>query len=162
MLKHDELAGGALASLKEQGIAVPDKAEYYIPRLPVVVTVLGDADLMELYSKLTAYADFVSVQVSCAIIDERQSEKRLQGKVDQMMLLYAGGGKGEQRVTYARAQIAADDVVVGLKSTADTTYAYRKLIESMAGNIERDTFLVSRELTRRTSGIATRRTGWTP
>lgn len=161
-LKHGTLAGHALAALKAQGIDIPVKPTYEIPRLPVELTDLGDEALMELYSKLTAYADFIAVQVSCAIIDERQFEKKVQGAEQASLNSYSSGGKGETRVTYARAQTALDPEIIALKADLDIAYAYRKLIEAMAGNVERDTFLVSRELTRRTSGIASRRTGWTP
>lgn len=154
-LKHGSLAGSALDSLRKQGLFVPEKPEYDIPSLPVELTDLGDEALMELYSQLTAYADFISVQVSCAIIDERQVEKALSSKTDRMML--SASGSGEKRVTFARAEIAADEAVQALKQEVDVIYAYRKLIESLAGNIERDTFLVSRELTRRTSTAAGRR-----
>ena len=160
-LKYDTLAGKALSDLKKQGIAIPVKPSYEIPRLPTELTGLGDEALMELYSQLTAYADFISVQVSCAIIDERQVEKKLQHREQSLMLSHSLS-KSESRVTFARAQEAADSEVLALKDDLDQVYAYRKLIESMAGNIERDTALVSRELTRRTSGIASRRTGWSP
>ena len=158
-LKYDTLAGKALADLKKQGIDIPVKPSYEIPRLPTELTALGDEALMELYSKLTAYADFVAVQVSCAIIDERQVEKKLQHREQSLMLSHSLS-KSESRVTFARAQVAADGEVLGLKSDLDQVYAYRKLIESMAGNIERDTFLVSRELTRRTSDVNRRSSRW--
>ena len=160
-LKYDTLAGKALADLKKQGIALPAKPAYEIPTLPTELTALGDEALMELYSKLTAYADFIAVQVSCAIIDERQAEKKL-GHREQALMLGHSLSKSESRVTFARAQVANDGEVLAMKDELDQVYAYRKLIESLAANIERDTFLVSRELTRRTSGIASRRTGWNP
>ena len=139
---------------------MPEKPDYDIPRLPVELTDLGDTELMELYSRLTAYADFIAVQVSCAIIDERQSEKRLEGATSLSM--YASSGGSDSRVTFARAKVAVDPKIVELKADLDRDYAYRKLIESMAGNIERDTFLVSRELTRRTSDVNRRSNRWQP
>lgn len=159
-LKHDTLAGQALKDLKDQGIQIPEKPGYDIPRLPVELTDMGDTDLMEMYSRLTAYADFIAVQVSCAVIDERQAEKRLQSAEQRAMVEHSTGGKSESRVTFARAQTALDPKVRELKGELDHAYAYRKLIEAMAGNIERDTFLVSRELTRRTSDVNRRSNRW--
>ena len=64
--------------------------------------------------------------------------------------MIASGANGD-RVTYARAQVAADPRIVALKDVVEEAYAYRKLVESLAANVERDASLVSRELTRRTS-----------
>lgn len=148
----------AVFRLEQQGIGVPSKPEYDIPLLPVELTDESDEGLMLLFSKLTAYADFVSVQVSCAQVDERALEKRLSAMEAEKML--SSGGKTENRVTFARAQVATDPDVVSLKEQIERVHAYRKLIESMAGNIERDAALVSRELTRRTSSSSLRSSRW--
>lgn len=157
-LRYGPVAKTAIDALSGQGITTPNKPDYAIPSLPHDLTDIGDEDLMVLYSELTAYADFVAVQVSCAQIDERSLEKKLSSLENIKML--SSGGKSENRVTFARAQVAVDPEVVEIKQRLDETYAYRKLIEAMAGNIERDTSLVSRELTRRTSSASRRSTRW--
>lgn len=151
-------SAAALDLMNSQGLKQSDKPDYDIPRLPTDLTQIEDEDLMVLYSKLTAYADFVSVQASCAQIDERNLEKRLSAMESSKML--ASGGKSENRVTFARAQVAVDPEVVALKESLEKTHAYRKLIETMASNIERDSALVSRELTRRTSTVNRRSNRW--
>jgi hypothetical protein len=156
MLYANKQSQSAVDALALQGIAVPTKPDYDVPTLPADITDLGDEDLMVLYSKLTAYADFIAVQVSCAQVDERSYEKRLSALESQKML--KGTGKSENRVTFARAEVANDPEVIDLKDHIEELYAYRKLIEAMANNIERDTALVSRELTRRTSNTTRRRT----
>lgn len=148
----------ALQSIKQQGISFPVRPDYEIPSLPVDLTESGDEDLMVLYGKLIAYADFIAVQVSCAQIDERDLEKRLSLMEATKML--SSGGKSENRVTFARAQVAIDPEVLDLKEKIEQAHAYRKLIETMAGNVERDSALVSRELTRRTSTVNRRSTRW--
>lgn len=157
-LVFGDVSGSALQTLAAQGLTAPEKPEYTIPSLPHDLTNLGDEDLMVLYSELTAYADFISVQVSCSQVDERVLEKRLSATESHKML--QSGGKSENRVTFARAQVAIDPEVVAMKTRLEEVHAYRKLIESMASNIERDSALVSRELTRRTSTVNRRSNRW--
>ena len=149
----------ALDTLKEQGLVPPDKPTYDMPSLPHELTSVNDDDLMVLYAELTAYADFVAVQVSCAQVDERALEKMLSSVENKKML--ASDGKTENRVTFARAQVAADPEVIAIKDRLEETHAYRKLIEVLMSNIERDTGLISREITRRTaSGGSHRSNRW--
>lgn len=150
-------AGDALETLRSQGLHAPEKPDYEIPQIPVDITEIGDEDLMVLYSKFTAYADFIGVQVAVAHVDERQREKRISSLESSMMA--RPDGKPEGRVTFAKAAVAADPAVIAQKVALETAYAYRKLIESLAANVERDTALVSRELTRRTS-TSTRSARW--
>lgn len=141
-------ASSTLSILLEQGLPVPRKPIEEIPTLPSDLTVLSDEDLMILYTHLTAWSDYVSTQVSIAQIDEREISNELDRAENRMMILSSANG---DRVTYARAQVAADPTIVGIKKRVDEAYAYRKLVESLAANVERDAALVSRELTRRTS-----------
>lgn len=141
-------SGWAAESLAKQGLHLWEQPETEIPVLPSDLTALDDEDLMVLYSLLTAWSDFISTQVSCAQIDERAAERRL--SQEENLLMIASGANGD-RVTYARAQVAADPRIVALKDVVEEAYAYRKLVESLAANVERDASLVSRELTRRTS-----------
>lgn len=157
-LRFGNVAGTALKAMEDQGLTHHPKPQFEIPRLPFDLTELDDEGLMLLYSSLTAYADFVSVQVSCAQIDERALEKELSMTESKKML--SSEGKSENRVTFARAQVAIDPVIVDLKGRLEATHAYRKLIESFASNIERDSNLVSRELTRRTATVARRSNRW--
>lgn len=157
-LIYGPTSGGALKLLSTQGLATAEKPAYDIPNLPQDLTEIGDEDLMVLYSKLTAYADFIAVQVSCAQVDERALEKGLSSMEAIKML--RSEGKNENRVTFARAQVAIDPEVVDTKVKLEDTHAYRKLIETMMMNVERDSALVSRELTRRTSNVARRSNRW--
>lgn len=138
----------AFDELVSQGLSLHPQPEIQIPVLPADLTVIDDEDLMILYSLLTAWADFVSTQVSCAQVDERAAEKKLSHS--ENLLMIASGDKGD-RVTYARAQVAADPTIIAMKQEVEEFHAYRKLVETLALNIERDAALVSRELTRRTS-----------
>jgi len=139
----------ALAVLNSQGLDLWPKPDYEFPSLPHDVTELGDEDLMSLYTKLTAYSDYIAGQVACAQVDERDAEKQLSMLENKKML--ASDGKLENKVTFARAQVAIDPEVAELKELIEEHHAYRKLIEVLHQNIERDAALISRELTRRTA-----------
>jgi hypothetical protein len=136
----------AVDMLLSQGLSYHPKPSIEIPILPSDLTALDDENLMILYSQLTAWSDFVSTQVSCAQVDERAAEKRL-SHAEALMMASETGGK----VTFARAQIAADPKILAMKETVEEAHAYRKIVESIGANIERDAALVSRELTRRTT-----------
>lgn len=138
----------AYNELLSQGLSLHPQPETEIPVLPPDLTAIDDEDLMILYSLLTAWSDFVSAQVSCAQVDERAAEKKLSHS--ENLLMIASGDRGD-RVTFARAQVAADPKISALKEEIEHLHAYRKLVETLSTNIERDANLVSRELTRRTS-----------
>lgn len=142
------VASRMMSEIRDQGLPMPKKPVETPPDLPQDLTVLDDEDLMVLYTHLVAWSDYISTQVSIAQIDEREIQRELDQTENRLMIL--SGDKGD-RVTYARAQVAADPTVVGLKARVEEAHAYRKLVESLAANIERDAALVSRELTRRTS-----------
>jgi hypothetical protein len=138
----------AAQTIQSQGLSMSEMPETVIPVLPRDLTAVGDEDLMVLYSLLTAWADFVGTQMSAAQVDERAAERRLDHA--ENLLMIASSEKGD-RVTFARAQVAADPQIVKLKDAVEEAHAYRKLIEAEFTNIERNAALVSRELTRRTS-----------
>lgn len=134
--------------LLAQGIPFYDQPEIDHPRLPEDITAIDDEGLMMLYTLLVAWSDFYATQVVCARIDERAA----QAKVDkaEQELMADSGDKGD-RVTFARARVAADPMIVALKQELEVIKAYKDWIQINAENVERDSSLVSRELTRRTS-----------
>jgi hypothetical protein len=62
-----------------------------------------------------------------------------------------------ERITAIKAEVAIDPKVLGLAEKLEESYAYRKMIEVMFYNLERDTALVSREITRRSSDFRANR-----
>lgn len=121
-----------------------------IPRLPRDITALGDEELMQKFSEFTSWVDYLSVQVSCAQVDERAAQKALDLAEATAMISGWEGGR-DARVALAKAKLATDPKVISLSEALDDAHSYRKLIETMANNLERDAALLSRELTRRTS-----------
>ena len=141
----------AEAKLKAQGLFLPIKPDIEIPDLPTDITELDDDSLMELFVILTGWSDHISAQVAVAMVDEREAQRDVDVAEAQAMVRHWKGGSGD-RVAIVKAQIAADPDVIELHDHLEERYAYRKLVEVLANNIDRDAALVSRELTRRTSG----------
>jgi hypothetical protein len=148
-----------LEQLRKQGLVVPTQVDIDVPSLPVDISELADEDLMGLFTRYTAFWNFLSAQLACAIIDERASEKAFDAAESLAMLRAHGGKAAKDTVTLLKAQVAADPEVSKLSKDYEGQYAYRKLVEMMVNNAERDANLLSRELTRRTSGSATKLRG---
>jgi type IV secretory pathway protease TraF len=86
-----------------------------------------------------------------AQLDERSAQKSLDYNENIMLVKRMGAQTKGERVTTVKAQIAVDDKIVDLANVYEEKYAYRKLVEMLKENHERDLQLVSREITRRSS-----------
>ena len=151
---HTGEGEGTLALLRHQGLQVKTTMKRETPQLPPDITELGDEDLMVLFSKLTAYNNFLATQFACSMIDERDAERSLDYEEGVAFLQFYAGKTS--LASLVKAHVATSPKVVELKEIYSARYNYRKLIEVMVNNVERDTALVSRELTRRTSGLRNR------
>ena len=145
-LKISPEAQETVNALREQGLDIPSATDVTMPQLPPDITQLDSEDLMELFTTLTSFLDFVSYQVALAEISEKTIERKLDVAVARSMVSQP---KGLAAVVKAAAM--ADTAVVALSEEHAVAYNYRKLIQVMAENLNRDIVLVSRELTRRTS-----------
>jgi hypothetical protein len=150
-LKLGDASAEAVKFLQGQGIELWSKPRYEIPVIPKDLTAIDDDDLMLLFSALTAWSDHINGQVSASQVDERSLQKRLSFLENSLLVnASASSGRGD-RITILKAAIACDPKVMAVEEKLEEAYAYRKMIESVAENLDRDTALVSRELTRRTS-----------
>lgn len=138
----------AYQEIKAQGMDLPQQPESDMPQLPPDLTELGDRDLMGLYQKYVAWSDYISVQVSCAQVDERNAMRNLEMHENASLLMLQARGK---KVTEARNEMKSDPALEAWRDAAFGAEAYRKMIESLLNNCERDASLISRELTRRTT-----------
>lgn len=139
-----------LESLSELGITLSAKPDFEIPQLPRDITELDDEGLMDLFVQFTQWNDHLSGARAIAVINEREAERSVEAKEAAAMVSNWQGGKGD-RVAVVKAMIITDPQVENLKHDLDIKYAFRKLLETRAENVERDSQVVSRELTRRTS-----------
>lgn len=145
----------AVDSLHKLGFTLSPKPGFEIPSLPDDITELDDEGLMELFVHFTQWNDHLSGAKAIASINEREAERAVDTLEAQLMVDNWKGGSGD-RITIVKAQIASDSKIRTLKEDLDTKYAFRKLIETRAESVERDSQLVSRELTRRTSDVGMR------
>lgn len=143
-------SSNAMEVLDGKGLRLSKKPKLEIPVLPRDITDLNDEDLMDLFVQFTSWTDYLSGQLAVSAIDEREADRAVSTAEAQAMLNNWKGGSGD-RVAIAKAQIAIDPKVAALVKTLDEKHAYRKLVEVLYQNVERDSAVVSRELTRRTS-----------
>lgn len=151
-----------VASLNELGFSLTAKPEYDIPDLPRDITELDDEGLMDLFVQFTQWNDHLAGAHALAIINEREAQRNLDNAEAVALMNNWTGAKGD-RITLIKAQISAQQDIKDLAHELDIKYAFRKLIETRTLNVERDSQVVSRELTRRTSdgGLRSRRRSFT-
>ena len=138
--------------LKNQGLNFSTRMEINIPSVPLDLTELDDEGLMQLFAELTAYANFLSAQYSCALIDEKNAEQSLD-LVESKKFIDAHDANKKETITLTKARLSTDPEIIVMREAVSAKYAYKKLIEVMVNNVDRNTQLVSRELTRRTSSF---------
>lgn len=119
--------------------------------LPADITDISSESLGELFTRLTAWTDYIASQKVMAELEERAALKKLKLTEDKMMFKRMGAQVKGERVTAIKAEIAVDEDVIALDNDYEEKYAYRKLVEMLLNNHERDLSLVSREITRRSN-----------
>lgn len=119
--------------------------------LPSDITDISSEQLGELFTRLTAWTDYIASQKVLAELEERDAQKRLKRLEDTMMFKRMGAQVKGERVTAIKAEIACNQDVIDLENEYEEKYAYRKLVEMLLTNHERDLSLVSREITRRSN-----------
>jgi len=149
--KHMSISKQVVDALSELGFSLTPKPEDSIPPLPRDITDLDDDGLMDLFVQLTQWNDHLAGVLAISIINEREAQRSVDQYEAAGMLKGWTGGKND-RVALAKATIASTDEMKELVHDLDIKYAFRKLLETKTLNVERDSSVVSRELTRRTSG----------
>jgi hypothetical protein len=119
--------------------------------LPDDITEIGSEDLGKLFTQLTSWTDYIASQHSLAVLEERASLKAKDYQENLMMIKRMGTTVKGERITIIKAEIATHPDIVALDNTYEEKYAYRKLVEMLLTNHERDLSLVSREITRRSN-----------
>lgn len=152
MLNLGEYSQEAVDKLKQQNINLwPEQTDQ--PKMPGDISVLDSDELSELFTKLTAWSNYISGQLSAAQIDEKALEKE-KDFLEAKLFLHKDTSKVKgERVTLIKAQVMADETFMKLEEKYMKAYAYRKMLEVISSNFERDVSLVSREITRRTNDL---------
>lgn len=120
-------------------------------KMPADITMLSSEQLAEKFTQLTAWADYIASQVAVAQIEERAAQRQLDVMENKLLVEKMAQPVRGERITLVKAQVSVDDRVLALAQTAEEKYQYRKLVEMLLSNHERDLSLVSREITRRTN-----------
>ena len=120
-------------------------------RLPNDITDISSEDLGELFTRLTSWTDYIASQLTMAILEERAAQKKKDFLENTLLVKRMGAQVKGERVTLIKAQISVDEEVIELDNEYEEKYAYRKLVEMLLNNHERDLQLVSREITRRSN-----------
>lgn len=156
MLRLGPQSQQAVDTLREQGIEMwPEQTDQ--PVLPAEISSLDSTQLSDLFTRVTAWSSYVSGQLSAAQIDEASIEKLLTRKVNNLMDEKSRTPVKGDRVTMVKAQVSQAPAVIKLEDELAVAYAYRKMVETIYYNLERDSNLISREITRRSGNNGTRR-----
>lgn len=127
--------------LDRQKILLPTRPEDEFPVLPEDPTDLSDSALMRLFVELTKWAEYLSAQFAVAEVDERYAE----AAVDKVRAI-----KGyDFRKPDAKQKAYEDPDFEEVNDKFNLAHAYRKMIGVAFANAERNSNLLSRELTRR-------------
>jgi hypothetical protein len=140
----------AIEKFKDWGLTFY-KPEGEQVRLPSDITTLDSEDLGELFTKLTAWTDYIASQLTLAQIEERAALKKKDFTENTMLIKRMGAQVKGERITAVKAEISIHPDIVALDNDYEEKYAYRKLVEMLLTNHERDLSLVSREITRRSN-----------
>ncbi len=146
----------AIAKLEKQGLTFPNKPKDDIPVLPRDLTDLDESELMELFADFISWVNYAAPALSVAQVTEAQTEKQI-SFARSSLLAGTDPATKEKSVTVMKARAEVSDAVAGLEAKHSQAYAYRKMIEAMYYNLERDMNAVSREITRRSGEMKQRR-----
>jgi hypothetical protein len=119
--------------------------------MPSDITMLSSEQLAEKFTQLTAWADYIASQLAVAQVEERTATRKLDAVENTLLVQKMGNAARGERITLVKAQVSIDPKVQELAQILEEKYAYRKLVEMLLNNHERDLSLVSREITRRTN-----------
>jgi hypothetical protein len=127
------------------------------PPMPKDISLLESDELSALFTRLTAWSNFVAGQLAASQVDEKVLEKRRDMLEAKLLIMKDTSKIKGERVTMMKAQVMADPDFMEIEERYMNAYAYRKMLEVVYNNFERDVALVSREITRRTNDVRTGR-----
>jgi hypothetical protein len=134
---------------QELGVSEPSAPDFGVPRLEPNIDELGDKELMELFVKLTRWADYFQNQLAIEEVVERSADAEVR-RLEGLYMISHKPERASEAVTWARAQMETDVEIRTAREALRVCYARRKLKGMLFEQAERDASVVSRELTRRT------------
>jgi len=156
MLNLGDGSKQAVEKMREQNINLwPEQDKQ--PPMPKDISLLESDELSALFTRLTAWSNFVAGQLAASQVDEKVLEKRRDMLEAKLLIMKDTSKVKGERVTMMKAQVMADPDFIDVEERYMNAYAYRKMLEVVYNNFERDVALVSREITRRTNDVRTGR-----
>lgn len=140
----------AIERFQAWGLAF-EKPEDDQVKLPSDITIVSSEELGELFTRLTSWTDYIASQLTIAQLEERAILKKKDYLENTMLVKRMNSQVKGERVTTVKAEISIHQDIVDLDNDYEEKYAYRKLVEMLLTNHERDLSLVSREITRRSN-----------
>lgn len=145
-----------LNAMRTQGFGIDSEFDGVIPQMPEDITDYDDLGVMRLWQEYNAYLSFILAQVTVAQMDEQAAKKAL----DLIEARYsAKHTQPKMTVSAIKALVMAEEEVLDADYEYFVAHNYRKGMEMLYSNVERDCAFISRELTRRTSGNFNGRAG---
>lgn len=144
-----------LSPIMQSGLDLP-KPAYDQAVLPPDITELSSEQLAEMFTILTGWADYMASQLVQAQLAERDALRRAELAESRALVTLTTGSPKGTTVSLIKAQIDIDPDIQDLREKYEEKYAYRKILEMMLNNQERDITLVSREISRRSQTMGRR------
>ena len=144
-----------LTPMMQGGLELP-KPVYEQAVLPPDITELSSEQLAEMFTVLTGWADYMSSQLVQAQLAERDALRKSEFAESKALVRLTTGSPKGTTVSLIKAQIDIDPDIQDLRDRYEEKYAYRKILEMMLNNQERDITLVSREISRRSQTMGRR------
>jgi hypothetical protein len=144
-----------LTPMMQGGLELP-KPVYEQAILPPDITELSSEQLAEMFTVLTGWADYMSSQLVQAHLSERDALRKAEFAESKALVRLTTGSPKGTTVSLIKAQIDIDPDIQDLRDRYEEKYAYRKILEMMLNNQERDITLVSREISRRSQTMGRR------
>ena len=144
-----------LTPIMQGGLELP-KPVYEQAVLPPDITELSSEQLAEMFTVLTGWADYMSSQLVQAQLAERDALRKSEFAESKALVKLTTGSPKGTTVSLIKAQIDIDPDIQDLRDKYEEKYAYRKILEMMLNNQERDITLVSREISRRSQTMGRR------
>jgi len=142
-------ASRAVRKVKIDGLELPARPDYTRPQLPSDITAISAEELMELFSEITSWLDYIEVQLAAAQIDEKYEEQQLE-EVRAHEQVEASRTDSRTDVTTKKALAFESEDFRAQRDRLHNAFGYRRIVETIYNSLERARFIVSREITRRT------------
>ena len=146
----------ALEKFADWGLTFHKPSEEQVV-LPPDITDISSDQLGELFTSLTAWTEYIASQLAVAQLEERAALRKKDFAENTMLVKRMGAQTKGERITTVKAEVSIHPDIVNLDNDYEEKYAYRKLVEMLLNNHERDLALVSREITRRANDLRSTR-----